>query len=120
MVTISEYEKSLTKEYVEYKGFDKLTKQEKESEYISEGITDDVELEINKTYLMYLIYYKDYDKYSIRFYEYGLREVNTNTLNLDTKIPSTDEYKSIKVKNNTNGEYETLDSIIPEKARTNK
>ena len=45
--------------------------------------------------------------------EYGLREVLTDNDNSLTDTFNSNLNKSIKVKNNRTGDYETLDSVIP-------
>lgn len=42
-----------------------MSKEEKETKYISEQLENDIEIEQGKTYLIYLKYYNDYGKYSI-------------------------------------------------------
>jgi len=123
-IKLSEYEKSLTKEYIEYIGLDKMTEKEKENQYVSDTIQGNVQIEKGKTYLMYLNYNTDYGRYNIKYYEYGLKEVDASSLSSDANITNSDtetltsnEYKAIKVKNNTNGKYEILDSIIPDKVK---
>ena len=111
MITISEYEKSLTKEQVEYHNINKLTQEEKNSKYVSENVAGNISIEKDKTYLMYLIYSKDYDRYIITFFEYGLREIDKDTLNSD--------YKYTMVKNNKTEEFERLESVLTESVMKN-
>lgn len=122
IIPVSEFEKAIPEVQAEKFGFKQMSQKEKETKYISEQISDDIEIEQGKTYLIYLKYYSDYDRYSICYLQYGLREVeaasvtklNANTnMNNVSKLTKND-YKEIKIKNNTNGEYETLDSILPE------
>jgi len=117
VITLSEYEKSLQKEQIEKRGLDKLSQEEKNNEYVSETMEGDISIEKGKTYLMYLIYREDYSSYSIRFFQYGLREIDTKTLNLNEKTLTLNDFKTIKVKNNKDGNLETLDSIIPDKVK---
>lgn len=110
MVTVTEFEKGLRDELKQlYPEITKLTKEEKKNKYVSEIMEGDIPIEEGKTYLMYISYYKDFDRYSIRYLQYGLREIDKNTLSSN--------YKSVKVKDNTNGKFETLDSILPEKIK---
>lgn len=75
------------------------TDSEKKSKYVKYKSTDDIEIEQNKTYLMYLIYDEDQGKYGIAFEQYGLMEIDTNTLNSE----------NITVKNNVNNEWQKLE-----------
>lgn len=112
---ISEFEKSLYDEQITKMNLDEMTQEEKENTYVSEGTNGDIKIEKDKIYLMYLNYSKDYERYNIRFMEYGLREIlveeNLNTVN----VFNSNQYNAIKVKNNKTGEYESLNSIIPQK-----
>ena len=92
---------------------DKMTQEEKENLYVSEKSSEDINIEKDKTYLMYLNYSEDYDRYNIRFMEYGLREIAEENLLNNINTSNTNQYGIIKVKNNKTGEYETLDSILP-------
>jgi len=124
IIPVSEYEKSLFPEQVEKRGFNKLTQVEKENKYVEERMDSDIKIEKDKTYLMYLSYAENYSRYSIQFLQYGLREIQTEVLNTETNILNfnkntitSNEYNDIKVKNNQNGEFESLNNIIPEKYR---
>lgn len=126
-ISIQEYEKSLSKEEKEEMGFNKLTKEEKANLYVSKTMEEDVSIEENKTYLMYLCYDENYQRYSIGFVQYGLREIDAESLNSDPNLSNSDtetltsnEYKTVKVKDNTNGSYDTLDFVIPDKIKKNK
>jgi len=126
-ISVKEYEKSLSKEEVGEMGFNKLTETEKENLYVSKTVEDDINIEKNKTYLMYLCYAEDYGRYTVAFEGYGLREIDPNSLssdpnlsNSDTETLTSNEYKTVKVKNNINGSYDTLDSVIPDKVKKNK
>lgn len=120
IIPVIEYQKSLEKEQIVKRGIDKLTEEEKRTQYVSETMEGDISIEKGKTYLMYLTYDEDYKRYYIIYLQYGLREIDTSTLNFNAKTATLDEYKSIKVKNNTNGEFETLDSIIPKSIKESK
>ena len=77
----------------------------------------DITIEEGKTYLMYISYATDYERYSVQYVQYGLREVESTSLNKNTNIKSlnSNEYETIKVKNNENGNYENLSSVLPSK-----
>ena len=115
IIPISEYEKGIPEEQAEKFGFNQMSEEEKETKYISEQLEEDIEIEQGKTYLMYLKYYSDYGKYSICYLQYGIREVKLDDTISKNSISTlnTNEYKNIMVKNNKNGTYETLDSILP-------
>lgn len=116
-ISISDYEKTLLPSQISKRGFNNLTEEEKNNNYVTQKMSDDIEIEEGKTYLMYMGYYDDFGAYSILYSKYGMREVEETETNdisdSNTKSILNDEYK-IKIKNNINGEYETLDSIIPE------
>ena len=125
-ITVSEYEKSLTEEYREYIGINKLNQDEKNSKYVVETTRGNITPEKEKTYLIYLTYFDDYERYGIRFSEYGLREIDSQSLNSDSNILNSDiknltldEYKSIKVKNNETEEFEKLEDIVAENVVNN-
>ncbi|MCL2859732.1 MAG: hypothetical protein FWF46_04065 [Oscillospiraceae bacterium] len=127
IITVNEYEKSIPESLIERSGINKLSKEEKNSKYISQIMDGDIQLEKNNTYLMYLSYNKDFDMYDIGFAQYGTKEIDKSSLSSDSSILNSDtetltsnEYKAIKVKDNTNGNYDTLDSIIPDKVKKNK
>ncbi len=120
VVPLGEYIKSQPQAHLEKMGLNNLSQEDKENKYVKETMAGDIEIEENKTYLMYIAYSDYYDRYSIEYLQYGLREVeesltstNQNLLNANLKILNNEAYTTIRVKNNTNGEYETLDSIIP-------
>ena len=106
MITLAEYEKSLRKEELEEFNENKYTQEEKDNKYVSEYLVGDIPVEKDKTYLMYLRYSKDFNRYGIVFFEYGFREIDTNTLKSD--------FKSIMIKDNKTGEFEALDNVVAE------
>jgi len=130
IISLSEFEKSIPGQKVEKQGIeaiDKLTKEEKNNKYVWQRMDGDIYIEKNKTYLMYLKYDNDYNRYSVQFGQYGTREIDATSLssdpnlsNSDTETLTSNEYKTVKVKNNTNGSYDTLDSVIPDKVKKNK
>ena len=69
---------------------------EKDNIVINDKFLDDIEIEEEKEYVVFLKYVSDYEKYNIVGFEHGLREYNSedNTM-----------------KNNTTREYESLDII---------
>lgn len=77
---------------------------------VKEKEKDDIELEINKIYLVYMYHgdeYHDTNEYSIFGFQYGLREVNissnTNTIN---------SLDNIQVKDNNTNKWVSLSSLI--------
>ena len=119
-ITISDYEKTLLPSQISKRGFNNLTEEEKNNNYVTQKMSEDIEIEEGKTYLMYLKYNQDYGCYIISYQKYGLREIDTNIessnqaiLNSNTRTIQSSEYSTIKVKDNENGEWVTLDSLIP-------
>lgn len=110
---LSEFEKSLFNAQVTKMGLDKMSQEEKKNLYVIEKNNKDIDIEKDKIYLMYMTYSDDYKRYEIEFMEYGLREVLTDNDNSLTDTFNSNLNKSIKVKNNQTGDYETLDSVIP-------
>lgn len=120
ILPVSEYEKSLRESEISKMGLDKISEEEKKTTYVKEVMSDDIEIQEGKTYLMYLKYNQDYGCYIISYQKYGLREVDTNIessnqaiLNSNTRTIQSSEYSTIKVKDNENGKWVTLDSLIP-------
>lgn len=115
-IQFSEYEKSLKdsqKSKIDL--VSTLTEEEKKESYVSYSPSGDIELEEGKTYLMYLNFNSDYNKYMCSFMQYGTREVDMSTYSNDTSIMTASELNandSILVKNNESGEWETLSSVL--------
>lgn len=116
---ISEFEKSLYDEQITKMNLDQMTQEYKENTYVSEETSGDIKIETDKTYLMYLNYSQDYERYNIKFMEYGLREISDENILNSVNTFDTNQYTTIKVKNNKTGEYETLDSILPSSITNN-
>lgn len=116
-IKFSEYEKSLLESQKNKLELVKtLTEEEKETKYVVDEIADDISIENGKTYLMYLKYDSDYDRYGIVYVGQGLREVQT-TNNAKVKSSTTmklttEDTHEIKVKNNDTGEYESLSDVV--------
>lgn len=96
-ISVAEYEKSLEPRQIVRQGLDKLTSKEKENSYIKVSISGDIEPEKNKTYLMYLKYDEDLNRYAIIGMEYGLKEYRESTK---------------QVKNNKNKQWENINYNI--------
>lgn len=110
-IAFSEYEKSLKEsQKTKMELISTLSEEEKKTSYVSYSPNGDISLEIGKTYLMYLKYNSDYDRYMCSFMQYGTREVNTATYNNQTRTISTNN--DILVKNNESGGWETLSSVL--------
>ena len=116
---ISEFEKSLYDEQITKMNLDQMSQEYKENTYVIEETNGDIKIETNKTYLMYLNYSKDYERYNIKFMEYGLREISDENILNSVNTFDTNQYRTIKVKNNKTGEYEPLDSILPSSITNN-
>lgn len=93
-----------------------LSVEEKANKYVSYSVNDDISIEKGKTYLMYLNYNEDYDRYGIVFVSEGLREIQetniSNARNMSSKELSTQDKQNIKVKNNRTGEYESISEVL--------
>ena len=96
-ISVAEYEKSLEPRQIIRQGLDKLTTEEKENSYIKVSISGDVEPEKSKTYLMYLKYDEDLNRYAVIGMEYGLKEYKESTK---------------QVKNNKNKQWENINYNI--------
>jgi len=100
IISFVEYEKGLREE--EKKKLDlcsTLSLEEKENEFVLYRPNNDIDIEEGKTYLMYLDYDADYEGYSFRFFEYGLREIKYDS-------------EEILVLNNETKEWENITNVI--------
>lgn len=93
-ISIAEYEKSLEPRQIVRQGLDKLTEEEKRNSYIKVSISEDIEPQESKDYLIYLKYDADLDRYAIIGMEYGLKEYNENKKLV--KNNSTNKWEAIK------------------------
>lgn len=113
-IKFSEYEKGLTtsqKEKMEL--VNTLSQEEKENSYVSYSPEGDIKIEEGKTYLMYMNYNTDYEKYICTYMQYGTREIDTKTLKNSIQTTSNESNETeIKVKNNDTGEWENLSDIF--------
>ena len=93
-----------------------LTDYERENKYVSYSTSNNISIEVGKTYLMYLNYNKDYERYGIVFLEQGLREIQDSSISEIRKNSSKElsigEEHNIRIKNNITGEYEILSDVI--------
>lgn len=115
IINIEEYEKGLDDPLKAKLKLDNLSENDKKTKYIKEIFSDDINLEENKDYLMYLKYDPDYNKYAINFLQYGLREISIDTNVKQSYATQNDMYsnlENIKVKNNVTGQWEELNNII--------
>ncbi|MEF9967791.1 hypothetical protein [Anaerorhabdus sp.] len=94
---------------------DKLLSQPQASnvQYVDYTFGDDIEIEVGKTYLMYLIDPEnsivDPNAYRITMWQGGMREVRGNNVNSDLRSASLNE---IQIYNNFTNEWENLDTIL--------
>ena len=114
IISVKEYEEKYQENEKINTLVNKLTEQEKHNKYVMNLIEYDIPIEKGKMYLMYLKYDKELGGYSIMYFQYGLREIDSQLLNSDIEKLTLDEYKSIKVKNNKTGELEKLEDIVAE------
>lgn len=115
VISVDEYQKGLYDAEKSKLRLDTLSETEKKSKYVKESFADDIEIETDKEYLMYLTYSSNYDRYAISFMQFGLREVKIDETAKQydiTKNNSFEETEDIKVKNNVTNEWEDLDSIL--------
>ena len=116
VVSVEEYEKSLfDSEKTKMTWLNNISAKDKKTKYVSEDFEDDIKLEKNKEYLMYLQYAPDYDRYVILFFQYGLREIKNDASlkqNYASENNTYENIENIKVKNNVTGEWEDLNSVI--------
>lgn len=120
ILPLKEYIKTQPQAHAEKMGWTSLSDEEKETRYVKDKISGDIDIEANKTYLMYLFYSTDYERYSIQFYQYGLREIETDStidtqsiVESNTKTLRKEDFSNIKVLNNTDGSLDSLSSILP-------
>lgn len=73
--------------------------------FVSDGGIDDIPIENNKTYLMYLNYNENLNRYEFRDKRYGLREVDTSHIIWN--------YEKAKVKSNATEGYTEIRQILP-------
>ncbi len=89
------------------------TEIDKENTYVRIMLGNDIELETGKTYLAYLNYNENFDKYEIIGLGNGLRELNIEQQINEVKVQNINSYNNdLKIKDNTTGEWESLDLYI--------
>lgn len=118
IIKLSEFEDSLDKidaatldgltknQRIEKYGLHKYSQEEKENILIFDGKIDDIPVEKNKTYLIYMNHNEELNKYEFKYSGYGLREVEQTGLTMD--------YQKIRVKDNKTGKYEYIRTEISE------
>lgn len=75
----------------------KMTTEQIAKKLVRDMYINDIEVESNKEYLVFLKYTNDYNKYNILGFEYGLREYYSKTM---------------KIKNNETKEFENMEDIV--------
>ncbi len=103
-ITVAEYDK--------YEDGAEVTEEQtgEETQYYNTLLNGDIEIEVGKTYLAYLHYDNNEDKYEIIGLGNGLREINIPKENVVTsKEYDLDE---LKILNNTTNEWESLKEYI--------
>ncbi len=116
-ITVEQYLKSLTEEQKEKEGnLSKLSEEEQKEKYVSLEIEDDIKIEENKTYLMFLGKAYNNTEYIIELERYGLYEVDGASLEKLHNIETIEDFRNSKeeiiVKNNDTGEYESILNFI--------
>lgn len=86
-------------------------------EYINILADEDIEIEVGKTYLVYLTYNKSYDAYEIIGLGNGLREINVPQATKEVTMSNLNSGE-LKVKNNHTGEWELLNNYIEKNIKT--
>lgn len=89
---------------------------DKENTYIRLGLEEDIDLEAGKTYLVYLNYIEEFDKYEIIGEGNGLREVNINQVSRVSQQNM--DINNLSIKNNKTGEWENLNTYVQQNINT--
>lgn len=115
IISIADYEKADDPQAIEKRDY--LRKQanqqvDKENEYYDILMGNDVKIEAGKTYLAYMTYHENINKYEIIGFGTGFREVNMPV----QKAFTLKEYdlNDYSIKNNDTGEFESLSAYINE------
>lgn len=115
-LTIAEWEQyqpSTANEKRDYLRKQNGTEVDKNTTYMHLQIGNNLDVEEGKTYLAYLNYNEDMEKYEIVGFEDGLMEINVNKE--ESTVSTIDiDGQELKIKNNDSGEYESLDEYINE------
>lgn len=119
-ISFEEYEKGLKdSQKVKMELVRTLSPEEKKTSFVAYGPEGDIQLEEGKTYLLYMDYDTDDDKYLVRYMQYGAWEVDTNTLNTEilnnktqNKYNALKNNNQIKVKNNVTGKWENISDVL--------
>lgn len=83
---------------------------DKENSYLRLKKSEDIEIEEGKTYLAYLNYIEEFDRYEIIGLGFGLREVNVDQV---SKVRHQNyNINDLKIKNNETGEWESLENYV--------
>lgn len=90
--------REVEKEKLQQNMYDKTNKSTEElaRKIVKDIYIDDIEIENDKEYLVFLKFTNDYNKYNIIGFEYGLREYDSNTM---------------MVKNNRSNQFESMERI---------
>lgn len=90
--------REVEKEKLQQNMYDKTNKSTEElaRKIVKDIYIDDIEIENDKEYLVFLKFTNDYNKYNIIGFEYGLREYDSNTM---------------MVKNNSSNQFESMERI---------
>lgn len=90
--------REVEKEKLQQNMYDKTNKSTEElaRKIVKDIYIDDIEIENDKEYLVFLKFTNDYNKYNIIGFEYGLREYDSNTM---------------MVKNNSSNQFESMEKI---------
>lgn len=86
---------------------------DKNTTYMHLQLENNIDVEEGKTYLAYLDYNEDMEKYEVVGFEKGLMEINVDKEESTVSIINLDLQK-LKIKNNDNDEYESLEDYIKE------
>lgn len=113
MVSIAEYESS--DDHLSIAKRDALRKKagleiDKENTYYDILLGNDVEVIAGKTYLAYLDYHKESNEYEVVGLGNGFREINMSIKEDAIDIPF--DSSSLQIRNNTTGEFESLQQYI--------
>lgn len=117
IISFSQYEKGLLdseKEKIASLTKD-LKEEDKPNKFVKHKFYEDIEIENGKTYLMYLKYNEDYDKYNILFFEHGLNELqieNDNLKTMNMELQNENTLDNMMVKNNRTGNFVSISNYI--------
>ena len=98
VISVADYVKTLEARQIARQGLNKLTEKEMENSYVKETVNGDIEPEEGKTYLMYMQYDENLNRYFIIGMEFGLKEYNKSTHKIKNNVTGKWEKSSYSIK----------------------